>query len=77
MRELLSNDSLLVVQLYEDKSLSLCALYLLYNCPPNSELLHNNSLLELIYFLNVPVILVLPQFNTAVLRPIVLTSSQY
>ena len=47
MRELLSNNSLFVCQLYEDKSL---ALHALYNWPPNSEL--NNSLLELIYFLN-------------------------
>ena len=27
-------------------------IYLLYNWPPNNELLLNNSLLELIYFLN-------------------------
>ena len=47
VRELLSNDSLFVGQLYEDKSLAL-----LYNRTPNSELLLNNSLLEPIYFLN-------------------------
>ena len=40
VRELLSNNSLFVGQLYEDKSLAL-----------HSELLLNNSLLELIYFL--------------------------
>ena len=45
MRELLSNNSLFVGQLYKDKSLALHARDL------NSELFHNNSLLELIYFL--------------------------
>ena len=39
-----------VGQLWEDKSL---ALDLLYNWPPNSGLLLNKSLLDLIYFLNI------------------------
>ena len=43
MRELLSNNSLFVGQLKAD---------LLYNWPLKSELFLNNSLLELIYFLN-------------------------
>ena len=47
--ELLSNNSLLDGLLYKDKSL---VLHAHDNLPPNSELLHNNSLLELIYFLN-------------------------
>ena len=53
VRELLSNNSLFVGQLYEDKSLALRArdLIFFYNRPPNSELLLKNSLLELIYFL--------------------------
>ena len=52
MRELLSNNSLFVGQLYKDKSLALRArdLIFFYNWPPNSELLLKNSLLELIYF---------------------------
>ena len=59
MRELLSNNSLFVGQLYEDKSLAIRARDLisfttdLYNWPPNSVLLLKNSLLRLIYFLNV------------------------
>ena len=42
-----------VGQLYVDKSLALRRSWfdLLYNWHPNSELLYNNSLLELIYFL--------------------------
>ena len=53
LRELLSNNSPFVGQLYEDKPLMPTVWFdLLYNWPPNSELLHNNSLLELIYFLN-------------------------
>ena len=35
-------------QLNKDKSLALHALDVLYNQPPNSELLYNNSLLQLI-----------------------------
>ena len=48
---LLNNNSLFVSQLHEDKSLML-QFSLLYYWPPNSELLLNNSLLELIYFLS-------------------------
>ena len=56
VRELLCNKSLFVGQLYEDKSLALCACDLIFFTTDlqNSELLHNNSLLELIYFLNEP-----------------------
>ena len=52
--ELLCNHSLFVDQLYENKSLALRTrdLFLFTNDIKNSELLHNNSLLELIYFLN-------------------------
>ena len=53
VRELLCNNSLFVGQLYEYKSLPLRARDLIFfTTEPNSELLHNNSLLELIYFLN-------------------------
>ena len=52
MRELLSNNSLFVGQLYEDKSLALRARDLIFFTTDLSELLLNNSLLELIYFLN-------------------------
>ena len=54
VRELLCNNSLFVGQLYEDKSLALHARDLIFfsTDSPNSELLHNNSLLELIYFLS-------------------------
>ena len=45
VRELLCNNSLFVGQLYEDKSLALSARDLIFF---TSELLHNNSLLELI-----------------------------
>ena len=48
VRELWSNNSLFVSQLDEDKSLALR-----YNLPPNSEILDNNSLQELIYILNI------------------------
>ena len=51
MRELLSNNSLFVGQLYADKSLALRARDLI-SFTTDSELLLNNSLLELIYFLN-------------------------
>ena len=47
LRELMSNNSLFVGQLYEDKSHALCA----RDVPINSELLLDNSLLALIYFL--------------------------
>ena len=56
VHELLCNNSLFVGQLYEDKSLALCARDLIFfttDLPSSSELLHNNSLLELIYFLNI------------------------
>ena len=44
MRELLSNNSLFVGQLYKDKSLALCARDLIvYNSLPNSELLLNDK----------------------------------
>ena len=49
MRELLSNNSLFVGQLYEDNSLALRARDLI---PPINKLLYKKSLLELIYFLN-------------------------
>ena len=49
MRELLSNNSLFVGQLYEDKSLALCACDLIFF---TTDLQTVNSLLELIYFLN-------------------------
>ena len=54
MRELLRNNSLFVGQLYEDKSLALRARDLIFFTTDlqNSELSYNNSLLELIYFLN-------------------------
>ena len=54
MRELLRNNSLFVGQLYEDISLALRARDLIFFTIDlqNSELLYNNSLLELIYFLN-------------------------
>ena len=54
MRELLSNNSLFVGQLYEDKSLELRTRDLIFFTTdlPDSELLLNNSLLELIYFLS-------------------------
>ena len=51
--ELLCNNPLFVRQLYKDKSLALRARDLIFFTTglQNSELLHNNSLLELIYFL--------------------------
>ena len=51
---MLSNNSLFVGQLYEDKSLALRARDVIFYTTDlqNSELLLNNSLLELIYFLN-------------------------
>ena len=54
MHELLSNNSLFVGQLCEDKSLVLCTRHLIFftTDPQSSELLYNNSLLELIYFLD-------------------------
>ena len=52
MRELLSNNSLFVGKLYEDKSLALRARDLTFLQLTSSDLLLNNSLLELIYFLN-------------------------
>ena len=54
MRKLLSNNSLFVGQLYEDKSLALRASDMIFFTTDlsNNELLYNNSLLELIYFLN-------------------------
>ena len=55
VRELLSNNSLFVSQLYEDKSLVLRAHDLIFFTTDNSKLLLNNSLLELIYFLNVQI----------------------
>ena len=52
MRELLSNNSPFVGQLYEDKSLALRARDLIFfTTDLQRELLLNNSLLELIYFL--------------------------
>ena len=54
VRELLCNNSLFVGQLYEDKSLALRARDLIFfTTDLQTELLHNNSLLELIYFLNI------------------------
>ena len=54
MRELLSINSLFVGQMYKDISLALRARDLIFfTTDPNSELLLNNSLLELIYFLNI------------------------
>ena len=54
MRELLSINLLFVGQLYKDISLALHAHDLIFlQLTPNSELLLNNSLLELIYFLNI------------------------
>ena len=54
MRELLSNNSLFVGQLYEDKSLVLRACDLIFfTTDLQTELLLNNSLLELIYFLSI------------------------
>ena len=50
MRELLSNNSLFVGQLYEDKSLALRARDLIFF---TTDIQLNNSLLELIYFLNI------------------------
>ena len=54
VRELLSNNSLFVSQLYKDKSLRLRARDLIFFTTDlqKGELLHNNSLLELVYFLN-------------------------
>ena len=52
VRELLCNNSLFVGQLYGDKSLAPRARDLIFfTTDLQSELLHNNSLLELIYFL--------------------------
>ena len=53
MRDLLRNNALFVGQLYKDISLAVCARDLIFftNYNPKSELLFNNSLLELIYFL--------------------------
>ena len=55
MCELLGNNSLFVGQLYTDKSLTMrtCDLIFLRTEPPNSELLRNYLMLELIYFLNI------------------------
>ena len=52
MCELLSNNSLFVSQFNEDKSLALHTRDLMFFTTTNGELLLNNSLLELIYFLN-------------------------
>ena len=53
MRELLSNNSLFVGQLYEDKSLALRARDLIFFTTDIQTVNYlNNSLLELIYFLN-------------------------
>ena len=59
MRELLSNNSLFVGQLYEEKITRAARSWfdLLYNWPPNSELLLNKSLLELIFFLYIITVL--------------------
>ena len=52
--ELLSNNSLLVFQMYENKSCALHARDLFFfTTDLPTELLLNNSLLELIYFLNI------------------------
>ena len=48
VRELLANNSLFVGKLYEDKSLAPRARDSIFS---TTDLLHNNSLLELIYFL--------------------------
>ena len=55
VRELLSNNSLFVGQLLEDKSLGLHARDLIFitNDLQTVNFLLNNSLLELIYFLNI------------------------
>ena len=55
VRELLSNNSPFVSQLYEDKSLALRARDLIFFTTDlkNCELLLNNSVLELICFLSV------------------------
>ena len=50
MCELLSNNSLFVGQLYEDKSLALRARDLTSLQLTSSEIIYNNSLLELFYF---------------------------
>ena len=53
MRELLSNNSLFVGQLYEDKALALHAHDLIFfTTDLQTGNYKNNSLLELIYFLN-------------------------
>ena len=55
LRELLSNNSLFVGQLYGNKSLALRARDLIFfttDTQTVTELLLNNSLLDLIYFLN-------------------------
>ena len=55
MRELLSNNSLFIGQVFEDKSLARRARDLIFFTTDlqtvNYNVLHNNSLLELIYFL--------------------------
>ena len=54
MRELLSNDSLFVCQLYEDKSLALHTRDLIFFTTDLQTVNYysdNNSLIELIYFL--------------------------
>ena len=55
MCELLSNYSVFVCQLYEDKSLALHARDLIFFTTDlqTEKLLCNNSLLELIYFLSI------------------------
>ena len=52
LRELLTNNSLFVGQLYEDKSLGLRSRDLIFFTTDLSELLLANSPLELLYFLN-------------------------
>ena len=49
VRELLSNNLLLVCQFYKDKSPALCAHNLIFTTDLKTELLLINSLLELIY----------------------------
>ena len=54
MLELLSNNSLFVGQLYEDKSLTLRARDLIFSTTDHQTVTSfNNSLLELIYFLSI------------------------
>ena len=55
MCELLSDNSLFVSQLFEDKSLTLHTrdlIFLTTDLQTVLNLVHNNSVLELIYFLN-------------------------